>query len=73
MRKFLTTLLLAAALCSAASAFAAAPFHIGICTETVSQAEDDLRGAEALIQKYGDGRNGGMIKHVTYPDSFMTE
>ncbi|HOO64600.1 MAG TPA: DUF3798 domain-containing protein [Synergistaceae bacterium] len=56
------------------TAFAAeAPFHVGICTETVSQAEDDLRGAEALIEKYGDVNNGGMIKHITYPDNFMQE
>ncbi len=51
----------------------AAKFHIGICTGTVSQSEDDLRGAEALIKKYGDVAQGGMIKHVTYPDNFMTE
>lgn len=57
------------------SALAAEPakFHIGICTGTVSQTEDDLRGAEALIKKYGDVANGGMIQHVTYPDNFMTE
>ncbi|MBN1982075.1 MAG: DUF3798 domain-containing protein [Chitinivibrionales bacterium] len=48
-------------------------FHIGIATETVSQAEDDLRGAEALIKLYGDVSQGGMIKHITYPDNFMNE
>ena len=26
-----------------------------------------------LIKKYGDVANGGMIKHITYPDNFMTE
>lgn len=59
----------------ASSAFAQEPakFHIGICTETVSQAEDDLRGAEELIKRYGDASYGGMIKHITYPDNFMTE
>ncbi|NLG95417.1 MAG: DUF3798 domain-containing protein, partial [Acetomicrobium flavidum] len=31
-------------------ASANAPYHIGICTETVSQAEDDLRGAERAIR-----------------------
>ncbi len=50
-----------------------AAFHIGIVTGTVSQSEDDLRGAERLIQEYGDAKDGGMIKHVTYPDNFMTE
>ena len=47
--------------------------HIGIVTGTVSQAEDELRGAEAMIAKYGDADEGGMIKHVTYPDNFMQE
>ena len=47
--------------------------HIGIVTGTVSQGEDDLRGAEAMIAKYGDANNGGMIKHVTYPDNFTQE
>jgi len=47
--------------------------HIGIVTGTVSQGEDEIRGAEAMIKKYGDAAKGGMIKHVTYPDNFMAE
>jgi hypothetical protein len=54
-------------------ASAAAPFHIGICTGTVSQSEDDLRGAEQVISEYGDVASGGMIQHITYPDNFMQE
>ncbi|WP_318259653.1 DUF3798 domain-containing protein [Acetomicrobium flavidum] len=54
-------------------ASANAPYHIGICTETVSQAEDDLRGAERAIREYGDVARGGMIQHITYPDNFMQE
>lgn len=50
-----------------------ADFHIGVVTGTVSQSEDDLRGAERLIQEYGDVTKGGMIKHITYPDNFMSE
>ena len=64
--------LLALCLCTAASA-KEAPFHIGIVTGTVSQSEDDLRGAELMIKKYGDVSKGGMIKHLTYPDNFMSE
>ena len=45
------------------------PFKIGIMTGTVSQGEDEYRGAEALMAKYGEDR----IRHVTYPDNFMTE
>jgi hypothetical protein len=48
-------------------------FHIGILTETVSQAEDDLRGAEELIRRYGRVSEGGMIQHATYPDNFMDQ
>jgi hypothetical protein len=48
-------------------------FHIGILTETVSQAEDDLRGAEELIRRYGRVSEGGIIQHITYPDNFMDQ
>ena len=74
MRKatvFLFTLIAASFLATAA--FADAPFHIGVATLTVSQAEDTYRGAERLIKEYGDVANGGMIKHVTFPDNFMQE
>ncbi|MDR1730825.1 MAG: DUF3798 domain-containing protein [Synergistaceae bacterium] len=50
-----------------------APFHIGIMTGTVSQSEDDLRGAERLLAEYGDADKGGMVRHITYPDNFMAE
>ncbi|MDO4793043.1 MAG: DUF3798 domain-containing protein [Filifactor alocis] len=50
-----------------------AQYHIGIVTGTVAQGEDELRGAEAAIAKYGDAANGGMIVHDTYPDNFMQE
>ena len=78
MKKALILILVViAAMCLGTTAFAAtanpAPFHIGIVTGTVSQSEDDLRGAELAIQKYGDVSKGGMIKHLTYPDNFMSE
>ena len=58
----------------AVPAFSAdADFHIGIMTGTVSQSEDELRGAERLIEEYGDSAKGGMITHITYPDNFMAE
>ena len=47
------------------AAFAEAEFHIGIVTGTVSQSEDDLRGAELMIQKYGNAAEGGMVTHLT--------
>ena len=49
---------------------AKAAFHIGVVTGTVSQSEDDLRGAEQLIKEYGAVKDGGMIQHITYPDNF---
>ncbi|MDR2193062.1 MAG: DUF3798 domain-containing protein [Treponema sp.] len=48
-------------------------YHIGVVTGTVSQSEDDLRGAEELIRRYGKVSDGGIIQHVTYPDSFMDQ
>lgn len=50
-----------------------ASYHIGIVTGTVSQSEDDLRGAEKLIEMYGSAKSGGMIQHITYPDDFMSQ
>lgn len=47
--------------------------HIGIVTGTVSQGEDELRGAEAFIKEYGSVEDGGIVQHVTYPDNFMNE
>ncbi|MBE3135687.1 MAG: DUF3798 domain-containing protein, partial [Acidobacteria bacterium] len=47
----------------AGSAFAQAKYHIGIVTGTVTQSEDDLRGAEQLIKEHGAVKDGGMIQH----------
>lgn len=52
---------------------ASARYHIGLVTGTVSQSEDDLRGAEKLIEMYGSAKSGGMIQHITYPDDFMSQ
>ncbi|HAI87132.1 MAG TPA: hypothetical protein DCL63_09130 [Firmicutes bacterium] len=43
-------------------------FKIGIVTGTVSQGEDEYRGAEYVVAKYP-----GMLEHRTYPDNFMAE
>ena len=70
MKKLMTLLLL---LTASALLFSAASYHVGIVTGTVSQAEDSLRGAEALIAEYGSASEGGIIRHATYPDNFMDE
>lgn len=44
-------------------------FHIGIVTGSVSQSEDDRRGAEAFQAKYGEDR----VKLAIYPDNFAEE
>ena len=44
-------------------------FKIGIVTGTVSQSEDDRRGAAAFQQLYGEGN----VTLVTYPDNFTEE
>ncbi len=48
---------------------AAADYHIGIVTGSVSQSEDDRRGAEAFQEMYGEDR----IKLAIYPDNFTEE
>lgn len=75
MQKRIGVILLAGLLacCSSLAAFAEAPFHIGMVTETVSQAEDAFRGGQAFLKKYGDIADGGYVKHVTTPDNFTTE
>ena len=44
-------------------------FHIGIVTGSVSQSEDDRRGAEAFQALYGEE----MVKLAIYPDNFTEE
>ena len=44
-------------------------FHIGIVTGSVSQSEDDRRGAEAFQQKYGEEN----VTLAIYPDNFTEE
>jgi len=48
-------------------------YFIAIVTGTAAQSEDELRGAEAFIEKYGKYEDGGIVKHATYPDNFMAE
>ena len=44
-------------------------YHIGIVTGTVSQSEDDRRGAEAFQAMYGED----VVTLATYPDNFTEE
>jgi len=69
----ITALVAAAISLFGTPALAAARFHVGIVTGTVSQNEDDLRGAEALMRLYGSVKDGGIILHQTYPDDFMSQ
>ena len=48
---------------------AAEDIHIGIVTGSVSQSEDDRRGAEAFQAMYGED----MVKLAIYPDNFTEE
>lgn len=43
-------------------------FKIGVMTGTVSQGEEDYRAAQQIEAKYPQ-----RVKHVTYPDNFMSE
>lgn len=53
----------------AADAEGTADYHIGIVTGSVSQSEDDRRGAEAFQAQYGED----MVKLAIYPDNFTEE
>jgi hypothetical protein len=53
---------------SATPPLAPGAFKIGIMTGTVSQGEEDFRGAQQIIARYP-----GRVKAVTYPDNFSSE
>ena len=72
MKKFISMLLCIAMLLSLvviSTASAEEEFHIGIVTGSVSQSDDDRRGAEAFQAKYGED----MVKLAIYPDNFTEE
>ncbi|MCI9352425.1 MAG: DUF3798 domain-containing protein [Lawsonibacter sp.] len=54
---------------SSADGDTASDYHIAIITGSVSQSEDDRRGAEAFQAKYGED----MVKLDIYPDNFTEE
>ena len=54
---------------SSAGGSDAADYHIGIITGSVSQSEDDRRGAEAFQAKYGEDK----VTLAIYPDNFTEE
>ena len=53
----------------AAEAVVDGDYHIGIVTGSVSQSEDDRRGAEAFQEMYGEDR----VTLAIYPDNFTEE
>ena len=70
MKKIVALLLCAVMMLSlAVTAAAEEDFHIGIVTGSVSQSEDDRRGAEAFQAMYGED----VVKLAIYPDNFMEE
>jgi len=50
-----------------------ADYHIGLVTLTMSQSEDEFRGVEQMVDKYGKAEDGGLIKWVVLPDNFADE
>ena len=73
MKKLISILCLLAMLVSLAACGApkddGGDYHIGIVTGSVSQSEDDRRGAEDFQKKYGEDR----VILATYPDNFTEE
>ena len=69
MKKAVLLLLCVIISLSVVLSVSAEDFHIGIVTGSVSQSEDDRRGAEAVQAKYGED----MVKLAIYPDNFTEE
>ena len=70
MKKFVALILcLALGLSLVSFAQAEEDFHIGIVTGSVSQSEDDRRGAEAFQAMYGEDK----VQLAIYPDNFSEE
>ena len=69
MKKAVLLLLCVIISLSAVLSVSAEDFHIGIVTGSVSQSEDDRRGAEAIQAEYGED----MVKLAIYPDNFTEE
>ena len=69
MKKAVLLLLCVIISLSVVLSVSAEDFHIGIVTGSVSQSEDDRRGAEAIQAEYGED----MIKLAIYPDNFTEE
>ena len=74
MKKYLSIVLALALVFSLAafampSAFADDDFHVGIITGSVSQDENDYRGAEAFAASLGEDK----VKIAVYPDNFSEE
>ncbi len=69
MKKRLSLLLAIVMVLTVFAMVQAEDFHIGIVTGSVSQSEDDRRGAEAFQAKYGED----IVKLAIYPDNFTEE
>ncbi len=72
MKKFISLFVLLAVLTVMLTSVAFAAdedYHIGIVTGSVSQSEDDRRGAEAFQAKFGEDR----VTLGIYPDNFTEE
>ncbi len=45
-----------------------ADYHIAVVTGSFSVAGDEYRGVAKLIASYGSAQEGGLIRHITYPE-----
>ncbi|MDR1658039.1 MAG: DUF3798 domain-containing protein, partial [Deltaproteobacteria bacterium] len=46
-------------------------FHIGVVTASAKQGLDIAHGISEILRKYGSVEDGGIIRHVNYPDNFI--
>ena len=48
-------------------------YQVGFATIGMERAEDEYRGVEDMIDKYGSADSGGLIKHIVFPSNFADE
>jgi hypothetical protein len=47
------------------------PFHIAIATGMMDQGAEDVIGAQEMVRRYGSAEDGGLIRHVFYPNEYL--
>jgi hypothetical protein len=49
------------------------PYHVAVVTDDITQSNEDVLGALEMVRRHGDARNGGLIRHLSYPDEYFDD